>query len=48
MFMSQMYHIVKDVVSLIAMSSENHRLTVLSHGSHIFKREGSTLLNIAN
>ena len=27
---SQMYHIVKDVASLITMSSENHRLTAPS------------------
>ena len=27
---SQMYHIVKDVASLITMSSENHSLTALS------------------
>ena len=28
---SQMYHIFKDAASLITMSSENHRLTALSH-----------------
>ena len=26
-----MYHIIKDVASLITMSSENHRLTAISH-----------------
>ena len=45
---SQMYHSVKDVASLITMSSENQRLTGFPNGSHISKQEGSTPLNSAN
>ena len=40
---SQMYHIVKDVVSLITMSSENHCLAALSQPvSHFQNRRVST------
>ena len=42
---SQMYHIVKDVTSLIITLSKNHSF---ANGPHIFKQEGSTQLNPAD
>ena len=43
-----MCHIVKDVASLITMSSLNHSLTALSQRVSHFKHDGFTLLSSTN